>query len=516
MSGQVRLGFLVGIDRYPNFGPRSQLRSCASDARLMAEVLRDRFDFAEEDLMLLLDEAATRDGILDGLAALRSRARPGDAVVFFYSGHGSQVTDREGDEPDLWDESIVPHDGGRGKHAFRDITDDEIYLWVLALSAVTPNLAVIVDTCFAGTMTREGPGLPAPREKWVEPETRTAAELPPSPVPEDLHRNLPRDIEPAGFLPVDERYVLFAACRAGEHAKELPAAPGVRPQSVFTFYLCRELRRARHDATWRDLLEPVRAAVAAVNLEQVPQLEGARDRRLFGLTTRTPSTAGGPAWLNAVAGEPDGAARYRRLLEVEDEDPGNPLCRCLEVEFLCERSEGQFQPVHPDSASGEIVYQDGDRFALRIIHHHQRPLYIHVVYLESGGGVEVLHPVAGANDPLTPERELLVGVRKGDGLFARLGPSAGAGEDEVQESTEARDVVKVFATTHEADLGWLEQPDSGSSRDDERWTVVTRSLLIRRSGAEGSRAGSHLCRTSGVRADNERSREENLNASCAS
>ncbi|MGH9362617.1 MAG: caspase family protein [Thermoanaerobaculia bacterium] len=276
-----RFALLVGIDCYPNF--KSQLRSCANDARLLAEVLRERFGFPEERVTLLLDQAATRQGILEGLAALRLRARPDDAVVFFYSGHGSQVPDREGDEPDGLDESIVPHDGGRDPHPFRDITDDEIYAWVLGVSEVTPNVAIIVDTCYSGTLAREG------REKWVAAETRRAEELPPSPVPAGLFGPRARDAHASGLLPIGDRYVLFAACRVEERAKELPLKPGVPSHSVFTFHLCQALQQAPARATYRDLLEPVRAAVAASAPDQTPQLEGARDRLLFGMAVAAPT-----------------------------------------------------------------------------------------------------------------------------------------------------------------------------------------------------------------------------------
>ncbi len=280
-SRRGKFALLVGIDRYPNF--KNQLRSCANDARLMEEVLRGRYGFPEDGVTLLLDEAATRKAILDGLTALRMRARSGDAVVFFYSGHGSQVPDREGDEPNGLDESIVPHDGGRDPHPFRDITDDEIYAWVLEMSEVTPNVAIIVDTCYSGTLAREG------REKWLPVETRPITKLPPSPVPAELFARRARDAGLSGLLGVADRYVLFAACREEERAKELPFKPGAPSHSVFTYHLCQALQQAPARATYRDLLEPVRAAVAASALGQTPQLEGARDRLLFGMATAAPT-----------------------------------------------------------------------------------------------------------------------------------------------------------------------------------------------------------------------------------
>jgi len=282
-----KLALLVGVDRYPLLKPVNQLRSCANDARLMAHVLLERFSFDEEGLTLLLDEAATREGIFAGLQDLQARAKAGDSIVFFYSGHGSQVPEGEGgDEPDGLDETLVPHDSGRSPHPNRDVTDDEIYDWILEVNAITPYLTVIADTCFAGTLTRA----PRPGEKWVEPDSRRPEARRPRPArPRSaLHRR--RDTGTSGFLPISDRYALLAACRVHEHAKELPPIPGVRePYSAFTFFLCQELLRAPVDATYRDVIERTRVAVAAAVAAQTPQLEGARDRLLFGIRRVEPA-----------------------------------------------------------------------------------------------------------------------------------------------------------------------------------------------------------------------------------
>jgi hypothetical protein len=281
MTPPRRRALLVGIDRYENLAGHAQLRSCANDAQLMAEVLVNHHAFRSEDVTLLLDEAATRDGMLAGLAALRRRARPGDAVVFYFSGHGSQAPDSGGDEPDGWDETLVPHDSGRNAAPNRDIIDDEIYDWLLGMSEVTRNVAVIADTCFAGGATRGG------RDKWIERDPRPRrAPPPPSPpaAPRRSVRSGSRDAGPSGFLPLDERYVLLAACRADEHARELKS----QPLSVFTFFLCQELVRTPAATTYRELIERVRLAVAGEVRGQTPQVEGARDRVLFGEAAATP------------------------------------------------------------------------------------------------------------------------------------------------------------------------------------------------------------------------------------
>lgn len=264
---------LVGIDPYPYFPPSNQLSSCAADARLMAEVLQDGFGFRARRLALLCNEKATRQGILDALEDLASRVKGEDVVVFFYSGHGSRVRDPDGDEPDSWDETLVPHDSGRGEHPNRDIRDDELYDWILKVNRLTPHVTVVLDSCKAGAAVR---GIA--REKWVEPDPR--------PVPwrkKTVHQSDFRDASPSGWLPVDERYTLLAACRYSESAKEynVPGVPDLK-HGALTFFLARELRALRPGATYRDLMEKVRLAVTGVYPTQTPQVEGARDREVFG------------------------------------------------------------------------------------------------------------------------------------------------------------------------------------------------------------------------------------------
>src|SRR5689334_12367184 len=84
----------IGVDRYPLLKGRD-LRGCANDARQIAELLTNRFGFPAGHVSLLLDENATRDVILASLDGLIQKAGKDDVVVVHYSGHGSQMTDRE-------------------------------------------------------------------------------------------------------------------------------------------------------------------------------------------------------------------------------------------------------------------------------------------------------------------------------------------------------------------------------------------------------------------------------------
>lgn len=135
-----RHALVVGIDGYPGFGPESQLAGAVRDARAMAEMLIERHGFAPGNVLRRFGAEATRRALLEDLETLRRRVRADDQVVFFFSGHGSQMTDREGDEGDGLDETLVPCDSGRSDAENRDVTDDEINHWSARVMEVTSTL----------------------------------------------------------------------------------------------------------------------------------------------------------------------------------------------------------------------------------------------------------------------------------------------------------------------------------------------------------------------------------------
>lgn len=269
---------LIGIDRYRYERP---LQGCVNDTKLMTKILQENFGFPEKHITQLLDKQATRNGILTALQELVDQVCHNDIVVIHYSGHGSRMTDREGDKPDGMDETIIPYDSGRYPYDNQDISDDELYLWLLRLSEKTPYITLIFDSCHSGGIVRDSFGT---SDRWVEPDTRPIEELPPSPVAVDLvGRGADRDIGPSGWLPMSERYVLIAGCSAQEKASEhLVAQDGSNIyHGALTYFLCQELRSAKSGTTYRDVFERASTQVTAEYSLQHPQMEGARDRELF-------------------------------------------------------------------------------------------------------------------------------------------------------------------------------------------------------------------------------------------
>ena len=69
--------------------------------------------YKQDNMKTLINKQATKKGILDAFKSLTDRCRKGDIVYIHFSGHGQQMTDIDGDEPEGLDESWIPYDAYR-------------------------------------------------------------------------------------------------------------------------------------------------------------------------------------------------------------------------------------------------------------------------------------------------------------------------------------------------------------------------------------------------------------------
>lgn len=110
-----KLAVLVGINQYPesvcDYAPvrGTALNGCLTDVELQQELLIHRFGFQPSDIVTLVDQAATRQGIEAALLTMAEQSAAGDLVLFHFSGLGSQIR-LEGTESQFQN-SLVPIDG---------------------------------------------------------------------------------------------------------------------------------------------------------------------------------------------------------------------------------------------------------------------------------------------------------------------------------------------------------------------------------------------------------------------
>ncbi|MEQ8791498.1 MAG: DUF4384 domain-containing protein [Pirellulaceae bacterium] len=85
------------------------LPSSHNNAKVLAGLLKEVGQL--DEVRVFTNEQATRDKMHEMLTHwLPQHTRPGDTVIFFYSGHGIQIGDDTGDEPDHYDEVLNPYD----------------------------------------------------------------------------------------------------------------------------------------------------------------------------------------------------------------------------------------------------------------------------------------------------------------------------------------------------------------------------------------------------------------------
>jgi metacaspase-1 len=296
---------LVGIDRYER-PDVPQLRGCVNDVALVRGLLKEFFAVPNEHLRVVVNSRATKANILHRLEATIAAAEPGDVVVFYFSGHGSQIRDRDGDElTDGLDEIICPYDmdWDRGTYIVDDELDDRF-------AGLPPGvlLEAFFDCCFWGADAR---GLePEPRPELLRRDVRYL--VPPFDIASraegdedtlDIHRIRTSET-------FTERNVMWGASMEGQPAAE-DYIDG-RPNGIFTYWGCRFIaenieRVDRESYTREELLDDVRAYLHQLGYAQTPELSAPGELRASSPLLPDPEWG---AWVE-VGGPPVRDARRR-------------------------------------------------------------------------------------------------------------------------------------------------------------------------------------------------------------
>ena len=271
---------LVGVDRYERDDVPT-LRGCVNDVALVRMLLKQYFDVPNEDLRVVVNERATKQNILHRLEDMIQRSQPGEVLVFYFSGHGSQIRDRDGDElADSLDEVICPYDMDWDRRTY--ISDDDIEA---RFATLPPEvlLEAFFDCCFWGA----GPRAIAPRPSAaaLRPDVR---HLPP---PFDLaarfegeeHRLARRRLGYSESF-TQLRNVAWGAAQEGQESAEDFFDGQVN--GIFTYWGCRFIaenieRIDKLEYTREELLEEVRGYLHQLGYTQTPELSAPSELRAW-------------------------------------------------------------------------------------------------------------------------------------------------------------------------------------------------------------------------------------------
>lgn len=123
--------------------------------KIFYEALLDTQNWKEENIILLLNDDATRQNIVDAFDVMATQVGPEDIFLFTWNGHGSIVDDDDGDEQlsdasDMYDEIICPYDCERDEddELINFIRDDELDAYLLNISC--KGICCIFESCHSG------------------------------------------------------------------------------------------------------------------------------------------------------------------------------------------------------------------------------------------------------------------------------------------------------------------------------------------------------------------------------
>lgn len=269
----AKRALLVGINDYEGV---NDLNGCLNDVTNMRNVLKTYLGFSNRDIRVLVDDRATKENIIYRLNWMVKNAKSGDFLVFHFSGHGSQIRDRDGDElRDHMDELLCPWDmNWDGCY----ITDDDLN----AIFKRLPKnvlLEVFLDCCHSGTGLRENI-LGRPPE--LGPEHPMLARYLPPPVDIECRvEGEEEELKPTkGFKSKDRstvNHVLWAGCKDNQTSAD--AYINGAYNGAFTYFFCRHMRDTGGRISRKELLSRIRQSLRHDNYSQVPQLEAEATRQ---------------------------------------------------------------------------------------------------------------------------------------------------------------------------------------------------------------------------------------------
>jgi hypothetical protein len=147
----MKRALLIGINYTGSEWP---LNGCINDITNINNLLTKQCNYQSGNVRILTDAPTnnnkpTKKNIEDGIRWLASNCKAGDTLFFYYSGHGSQITDSSKDEKlDGKDEVLVPLDYKENYV----ITDDWLYANMVNVLPQGVTLWAFTDCCHSGTM----------------------------------------------------------------------------------------------------------------------------------------------------------------------------------------------------------------------------------------------------------------------------------------------------------------------------------------------------------------------------
>jgi len=226
--------------------PDNVLRRGADDAERVAEMYRN-LGF---DVKIFLNSQVTIERYEAEISDAFAAAMPGDFIVIWYSGHGTQVPDQDGDEADGYDEALYLYNGA--------YTDDRQRI-LIAKKPKNVFLFMGMDCCFSGTNTRDIKK--KPRFKPIATST-----------PLDTAGNVKVKRRGNFIRSFDMDYIVLTGC--AEYQTSADAYINGKYQGAMTYYAMKTLEGG---ISYQEWYKRIRKYLPSSSFDQIPQMEGNTD-----------------------------------------------------------------------------------------------------------------------------------------------------------------------------------------------------------------------------------------------
>lgn len=274
----TNIALIVAVGHYPESSGWPKISATNDIALIRSALLSQRF--SEKNIFELRDSTATKAGIISAIKDhLLKRAKPGDIVLFHFSGHGQQMQDYNGDELDGYDEAIVPFDSPikfspgvyEGQNLIRDDELGALFKKIRQKIGKTGQLIVVLDSCHSGTGTRGFAMARGTQQKmadstWIVGQLATTTKL----------AEKQFDYDDTKLAPM----VAFFGSSQDQLNYETTDQQG-RSVGSLSYAFSKSFSKMGPNTSYRGLFENIRLEMAIVAPRQTPQVEGALDREVL-------------------------------------------------------------------------------------------------------------------------------------------------------------------------------------------------------------------------------------------
>jgi hypothetical protein len=137
--------------------PKKPLQPISEEklTRIYKSLLKSK-NWKEGNIILLINENATKSKILSAFNETVNRIDANDVFIFSWCGHGSQILDEDGDElidnqTDYYDEIICPYDFNIENDSYiNPITDDELNDLFNMIQC--DGMFILIESCYSGSL----------------------------------------------------------------------------------------------------------------------------------------------------------------------------------------------------------------------------------------------------------------------------------------------------------------------------------------------------------------------------